>query len=968
VRVLNLNVAARGDVLAGDFGSGIKRFDPAGNLKQFIPQFGVTEPQDTPAGDTWTTSFAFSTLTRYDSAGTVLKSISLPSNPLGLAIVGTDAPAPSTPIDSTDVYSFRLKPNDTATISATALNGGAVTVLLLDPSGNLLATGRSDAQNLGSVINNFLANSPGSYYVRVTGSGGARYNLVVTLNADFDSESNDTFATAQDIGSAASRGNVHYALGALGSGQRLFAVADDGTSSIVELDPTTGAEIHRFAAPESVSQGPDGLAYDGNSVYYINGFSTHNLWALDPDTGAVRSSTLITAGSGSYDGLAALNGKVYITDYGFGRVLEFDPGSHTVTRTIDVAGLNPGVFLVGGLACITGPNALIATSNFGQRVVEIDLASGLVTRSFPTSNTYYGVAVENGQLYLGTPFGAVDVYARDGTFLRSFATPYGVSALGGDDVGTAQDVYRLTLDGGKKIEVSTLTPADGTGEFVNNLDLMVSIFDASGQLVATADNTATDGRNVDALKYTVPKNGGGTFYIVVAPSTATPHPTQGEYVISVDSAGITPLAFQVTSVNPPDGSLMRFGPSQVEIKLNDVFLSPTLQASDLKLDGVPATGVTIVSGNDLVFVVQGGLGDATHTIAIAPGAFQDVQGTPIQAFTSHFTLDQTPPRVVGTSIEEGDILPPGDLAYTVTFSEPMKTSNLDVNDFSLVGLERGRSYVPDSFSYDATSTMLTIHYSGLPDDAYRLTLFSGDGEFEDRVGNDLDGEPLAFPIPPNTSGDGLEGGNFFVDFATDNGTQAVPVPLVPVAPRGSLIYQSGTPAVGTIAFAGDTDDYTITLGAGQTLAVFADPAASQQVTVTLRDPPGHVIGTAASSANGAEALLRAVPAKDAGQYTITIGSTGALGLYSVRVLLNADVESESRGGGPNNNLGSAQALDPSFISLGGGRDRAAVLGTLSPSQLVTNGSFETGSFSGWSAIQTGSPFVPWTVSPKTSVM
>ena len=46
----------------------------------------------------------------------------------------------------------------------------------------------------------------------------------------------------------------------------------------------------------------------------------------------------------------------------------------------------------------------------------------------------------------------------------------------------------------------------------------------------------------------------------------------------------------------------------------------------------------------------------------------------------------------------------------------------------------------------------------LPEDEYTLTLFSRREGFEDVVGNDLDGEPIAFPIPPNLSGDGVEGG------------------------------------------------------------------------------------------------------------------------------------------------------------------------------------------------------------------
>ena len=42
------------------------------------------------------------------------------------------------------------------------------------------------------------------------------------------------------------------------SASRLFAVPSDGSGQIVELDPSDGSEVNRFAAPEPPSGGPDG--------------------------------------------------------------------------------------------------------------------------------------------------------------------------------------------------------------------------------------------------------------------------------------------------------------------------------------------------------------------------------------------------------------------------------------------------------------------------------------------------------------------------------------------------------------------------------------------------------------------------------------------------------------------------------------------------------------------------------------
>ncbi len=132
--------------------------------------------------------------------------------------------------------------------------------------------------------------------------------------------------------------------------------------------------------------------------------------------------------------------------------------------------------------------------------------------------------------------------------------------------------------------------------------------------------------------------------------------------------------------------------------------------------------------------------------------------------------------------------------------------------------------------FDASGTVLTVDFTNLVDDAYTLTLFSNPGSFVDQVGFFLDGEPLTWPIPSNESGNGVEGGDFFVDFITDAGTQALPVPLVAVDPVGSLIYQSPFDANGVIAFAGDTDEFTIDLDAGQTVTVLVD-AVSPGLTV-----------------------------------------------------------------------------------------------------------------------------------------
>src|SRR5262249_50596878 len=168
------------------------------------------------------------------------------------------------------------------------------------------------------------------------------------LNSDVESEnwggsSDNTIGTAQALDGTAisigvSGGDRMAVLGGVGAVTgRLFATPADGSGDIVELNPNTGAEVHRFLAPEPPSGGPDGLAFDGTNLWFINSFGTDTLWELNPDTGAVENSFTVTGGDGFYDGLGALNGKVYVQDYGNDTILVFDPTSGTTVNVLNIA-------------------------------------------------------------------------------------------------------------------------------------------------------------------------------------------------------------------------------------------------------------------------------------------------------------------------------------------------------------------------------------------------------------------------------------------------------------------------------------------------------------------------------------------------------------------------------------------------------------------------------------------------------
>ncbi len=214
---------------------------------------------------------------------------------------------------------------------------------------------------------------------------------------------------------------------------RLYAVPIDGSGDIVELNSVDGTEINRFVAPEAPSEGPDGLAYDGTSLWFINGFGSMQLYELDPDTGAVLDVDPVP-GPLFVDGLATVGGMVYLLDFATSDIYEFDPVTDLVTSVLDIDVLNPGVVLLGGLAGITAPDALLATdSNIGQ-IHEIDPLTGLVSSTFAIPNPAVGVAVIAGEIYLSN-FTNIDIeiYDRAGVLQGNVVMPYYLSALGGDD-------------------------------------------------------------------------------------------------------------------------------------------------------------------------------------------------------------------------------------------------------------------------------------------------------------------------------------------------------------------------------------------------------------------------------------------------------------------------------------------------------------------------------------------------------
>ncbi|MCH8043377.1 MAG: tandem-95 repeat protein, partial [Planctomycetes bacterium] len=190
------------------------------------------------------------------------------------------------------------------------------------------------------------------------------------------------------------------------------------------------------------------------------------------------------------------------------------------------------------------------------------------------------------------------------------------------------DVSVLT---GDILVISTTTPSDGAGEFVNLFNPRIELLDPSSRLVASDDDGAGDGRNA-SLTHTATKSGQYTVRVLSAGETA------GEFVLHVTGHSGSLPAFAVSSIDPADGALTATNPVTVTVEFSDSLLLPSLDATDLTIDGVPARRFDVLDHNTVRFLFDQVLSDGDHNVNIAAGSMIDLQGTSIEALSSTLVI------------------------------------------------------------------------------------------------------------------------------------------------------------------------------------------------------------------------------------------------------------------------------------------------------------------------------------------
>jgi hypothetical protein len=548
------------------------------------------------------------------------------------------------------------------------------------------------------------------------------------------------------------------------------------------------------------------------------------------------------------------------------------------------------------------------------------------TPLFNTPTTFYDYDPDTNSLTNVTPTGTL------GTLLaNSVAQEFKFVALPNGDVlmsGDSNFLWEFTPDGvpndAWRPTITSITPNGGAtftiagtqlnglsagssfgddSEMDSNFPIVQLTNDATGQVFYArtfnwTPSVATGNAQVTA-QFTLPAG---------LPQTAYSLRVVTNGIASAPAILVNAPVLHVNSSTPAPTSVVSVPPTSFVFNFNEAVVPATLQASDLTVNGHAANAVALDATGQIAtftFTTSPVTAQGVQNMAIAANAITGADGTGIFPFSASFRYDALTLAVTATTPSAGGVFTiPGTSTFDVTFNEPIDPATAGVDNLTLnQGTVTSSVVLPGSTEVRYTIAGLTTEGP--------MTIRIPAGRLKDQFDN-----------PGFTS--------FRADYQVDVGTEPITTPLTPESPRGSLIYD--TALTGLINFAGDTDTFTVNLDAGQTVTLLVTPtAAGLRPTVQLVGPDEDVLASARASAAGQPALLQTVPAQDAGTYAIVVGSANrTVGSYSVKVTLNAAIETEGVTTGSNATPATAQDINGSFVSLRTPLTRAqrgAVLGT-----------------------------------------
>ena len=173
-------------------------------------------------------------------------------------------------------------------------------------------------------------------------------------------------------------------------------VCDDGSGEVVRIDPATNRVVARI----SVGDGPADLVFAGTAAWVVN---HRDRGLVRIDTGTNNARRLATLPADAPERMVLAAGRLWITGRGTD-LLEVDPGTGSVLRTVDIGASGIDVVALGNTIWV--PNRDAATDPRGFPTMEalrrVDARSGAVTATTAASGALdvHGLVADDRSVWL----------------------------------------------------------------------------------------------------------------------------------------------------------------------------------------------------------------------------------------------------------------------------------------------------------------------------------------------------------------------------------------------------------------------------------------------------------------------------------------------------------------------------------------------------------------------------------------
>ena len=384
-----------------------------------------------------------------------------------------------------------------------------------------------------------------------------------------------------------------------------------------------------------------------------------------------------------------------------------------------------------------------------------------------------------------------------------------------------------------------------------------------------------------------------------------------DYQLRVVASGISsaPVNFSLratTSIqwaSPGQAATIDATVSEFSVRFNGQIDPQSLSGPDLLVNGLPADTVQWNEESQLAifsFASSPISRQGIQTLQILDGTIVGSDGLATSGYSMNFRYDAATLRALNFSLQDGVEFVPGiEQDIVVTFSEPVLASSINPSSLTV---SRGQVVAAELLPGGLAARYRFI--TSQNEDTFFVSV-NANG-FSDQFGN------------PATLG-------YAANYVIDKGPRTQLPSLIAGVIPGSGAYS--VTVDGNLRSGTDVDGFKVQLTKGQVLSahVHTDIRSGLQLGIRAISPSGQILRTSLADLDGDDIHLAAIRADVDGEYRLEVYSiNNAPGVYQIKPMVNADVETEFYFlGTPNNVPDEAQNIDPAFIDIGSTRNQSS---------------------------------------------